>query len=121
MPADPPEIMRGEVYFADPGQVVGHEQGGRRPFLVVSIEAMNQSPSELAIVVPLTTTDRRNKLHVRMEPPEAGLDRVSFAMPEMVRLASTARLQRRLGRASIATDDAVANRIGLLVGLGRTP
>jgi len=58
-------------------------------------------------------------IHVRIDPPEAGLTRVSFVMPEMVRLASMARLQRRLGRASLATVDAVANRIGLLVGLGR--
>lgn len=120
MPADSAEILRGEVYFADPGPAVGHEQAGRRPFLVISIDAMNQSPSELAIVVPLTTTDRNSKLHVRIEPPEAGLERVSFAMPEMVRLASTTRLQRRLGRASTATVDAVANRIGLLVGLARS-
>lgn len=119
MHPEPGKIKRGEVYFADPGPVVGHEQGGRRPFLVVSIDAINQSPAELAIVVPLTTTDRSSKLHVRLVPPEAGLDRVSFAMPEMVRLASVSRLQRRLGRASPDTVEAVANRIGLLVGLGR--
>jgi mRNA interferase MazF len=119
MQPDLTEVKRGEVYFADPGPVVGHEQGGRRPFLVVSVDAMNQSPAELALVVPLTTSDRRSKLHVRLEPPEAGLDRVSFAMPEMVRLASVSRLQRRLGRASSETVEAVANRIGLLVGLGR--
>jgi mRNA interferase MazF len=80
---------------------------------------MNRSPADLAITVPLTTTDRGNKLHVRVEPPEGGLEKVSFAMPEMVRSVSTKRLQRRLGRASPDTVEAVAKRVGLLVGLGR--
>jgi mRNA interferase MazF len=113
------ELKRGEVYVGDPGLVVGHEQGGRRPFLVVSIDLMNSSPVELAIAVPLTTTDRRSKLHVRMEPPEGGLKRVSFAMPEMVRSMSTDRFGRKLGFVSPNTVEAVANRIGLLAGLGR--
>jgi mRNA interferase MazF len=120
MPTERPEIKRGEVYVADPDPVMGHEQGGRRPFLVVSIDHLNDSPADLAIVVPLMTTDRRNKLHVRVEPPEGGLERVSFAMPEMVRSVSTLRLRRRLGRASPDTVETVAKRLGLLVGLGRT-
>ena len=119
MPTERPEVKRGEVYLADPDPVVGHEQGGRRPFLVISIDRMNRSAASLAIAVPLTSTDRGSKLHVRIDPPEGGLERVSFAMPEMVRSVSTKRLQRRLGRASMDTVEAVANRIGLLVGLGR--
>ncbi|HWI95803.1 MAG TPA: type II toxin-antitoxin system PemK/MazF family toxin [Solirubrobacterales bacterium] len=120
MPIERQKIKRGDVYIGDPEPVVGHEQGGRRPFLIVSIEQMNRSPARVAIAVPLTTTDRRNKLHVRVEPPEGGLERVSFAMPEMVRSISSLRLQRRLGRASMDTVESVANRIGLLVGLGRS-
>ncbi len=119
MTIDGQRVKRGDVLLGDPDPIVGHEQGGRRPFLVVSVGQMNRSPARMAITVPLTTTDRRNKLHVRVEPPEGGLDRVSFAMPEMVRSVSTIRLQRRLGRVSIHTVEAVASRIGLLVGLGR--
>ncbi len=119
MPIERQKIKRGDVYIGDPEPVVGHEQGGR-PFLVVSIEQMNRSPANMAIAVPLTTTDRRNKLHVRVEPPEGGLEKVSFAMPEMVRSISSLRLRRRLGGASMDTVESVANRIGLLVGLGRS-
>lgn len=113
------EFKRGEVYIADPGPTVGSEQAGRRPFLLISIDRMNRSPAGLAISVPLTTTDRQNKLHVRLEPPEGGLDRISYAMPEMVRSLSTLRLQRRLGRAPSDAVEAVANRVGVLTGLGR--
>ena len=120
MPSKGLQVKRGEVYMGNPDPVLGHEQGGRRPFLVVSIEQMNCSPAGMAITVPLTTRDRRNKLHVRVEPPEGGLEKVSFAMPEMVRSVSTARFQRRLGRASPDTVETVASRIGLLAGLGRS-
>lgn len=114
------KLKRGEVYLGNPDPVVGHEQGGRRPFLVVSINRMNRSPANLAIAVPLTTTDRRNKLHVRVEPPEGGLDRVSYAMPEMVRSLSSVRLQRRLGSTSPDTVETVAKRVGILIGLSRS-
>jgi mRNA interferase MazF len=120
MTAESRRVKRGEVLIADPGPVVGHEQAGRRPFLVVSVEAVHRSPADLLIAVPLTTTDRGNKLHVRLDPPEAGLARISYAMPEMVRVFSTARLGRRLGHASAGTVAAVAQRIGILVGLGRS-
>ena len=106
--------------MADPDPVIGHEQGGRRPVLVVSINAMNRAAARLAISVPLTTTDRGSKLHVRVEPPEGGLERVSYAMPEMVRSMSVDRLGRRLGRVSPDTVEVVANRVGLLTGLGRS-
>jgi len=114
------EIKRGEVYMADPDPVVGHEQGGRRPFVVLSINPMNRATAELVIAIPLTTTNRDNELHVRLDPPEGGLDRVSFATPEMVRVLSTLRLRQRLGLASPDTIESLAKRVGLLIGLGRT-
>jgi len=113
------EVKRGEIYMADADPVLGHEQGGTRPFLLLSINQMNRSPAELVIAVPLTTTDRGSELHARLDPPEGGLPRVSFAMPEMVRVLSTVRLRQRLGRASPDTVEAVANRVGILIGLGR--
>lgn len=113
------EVQRGDVYLADPDPVVGHEQDGRRPHLVISIDPMNRSPAKLLIGVPLTTTDRANKLHVRLEPPEGGLRRVTFAMPEMARSVSRTRLLQKLGRASPDTVEAVAKHIGILIGLGR--
>lgn len=119
MNADAFKVKRGEVYLADPDPVMGHEQGGRRPHLVISVNAMNRSVMGLLIGVPLTTTDWGSKLHVRLEPPEGGLNRVSFAMPEMARSVSNARLLKRLGYASPDTVESVAKHVGLLIGLGR--
>jgi mRNA interferase MazF len=114
------EVKRGEVYLADPDPVVGSEQGGRRPHLVISINPMNRSAAGLLTGVPLTTTDRGSELHVRLDPPEGGLTRVSFAMPEMARSVSTGRLLRKLGHASPDTVETVCKHVGLLIGLGRT-
>ena len=114
------EPQRGEVYEVDLDPVAGREQAGRRPLLVISIDAMNRSAADLVVGVPLTTTDWHNPMHVRLDPPEAGLDKVSFAMPEMIRSISTQRLRRRRGRASAATADAAARRAGILIGLGRS-
>lgn len=115
-----PLPKRGEVYMADPDPVVGHEQGGRRPFMVISIDRMNRSAAGLVVAVPLTTTDRGSELHIRLDPPEGGLSRVSFALPEMVRVLSTLRLKQRLGRASADSVETVARRVGILIGLGRS-
>jgi mRNA interferase MazF len=119
MRIDASVVRRGEVYLANPDPVVGHEQGGTRPHLVISINPMNRSAAGLLIGVPLTTTDRGSKLHVRLDPPEGGLARVSYAMPEMARSVSQARLTRRLGYASADTVEAVAKHVGVLIGLGR--
>jgi mRNA interferase MazF len=112
---------RGELYMADPGQTVGHEQSGRRPHLVLSVGRMNSSPLGLVIALPLTTTDTSSLLHVRIEPrPENGLDRVSYAMPEMVRSVSGERFGRLLGRVPAETLETAATHTGFLLGLGRT-
>lgn len=111
---------RGELYYVDLDPVVGREQAGRRPFLVVSIGAMNQARVQMAIGLPVTSTPRDNDLHVRLEPGPSGLDRVSYAMPEMVRSISILRFHRRIGRVPTdALEDAVAH-LAVLVGLGRT-
>jgi mRNA interferase MazF len=119
MSTDRSGVKRREIYLVDLEPVVGHEQGGRRPFLLISVNQMNRSRAGMTIGVPLTTRDRGSELHVRLDPPEGGLQRVSFAMPEKVRSISTDRLQSRLGLASPDTVEAVAKRVGILVGLGR--
>lgn len=110
---------RGEIYAADLYPVQGSEQAGRRPFLVLSIGRLNKAPADLAIGVPLTTTERPSGLHVRIEPVESGLPRVSYAMPEMVRSVSTLRFGRLLGRAPVAKLEAASARVGVLIGLGQ--
>lgn len=118
MASPPPK--RGELYIADLDPYLGHEQGGRRPFLVLSISSMNRAPLDLAIGLPITTTPYGSKLHVRIEPGETGLSRVSYAMPEMARSVSTERFASLIGRAPTEVVDLAAGHTGFLLGLGRT-
>ena len=99
--------------------MVGREQSGRRPFLILSIRAMNQAAANLVVGLPLTTTDWSSQLHLRIHPAESGLDRISYAMPEMVRSVSTQRFGSRLGRIPPAAVDMASARAGFLLGLGR--
>lgn len=117
-PRTPPK--RGELYRLDPGPAIGHEQAGRRPYLVVSDNHMNKASVQLVIAVPLTTTEWPNLHHVRVEPHESGLERVSYAMPEMARSVSTLRFERRLGRVPKEIVDTAARHTGVLIGLSRT-
>lgn len=116
MPASP---CRGDVFLADLDPIVGSEQSGRRPFLVLSIRQMNKAPAGLAIGLPMTTTDRSSKLHVRIEPAESGLSRVSYAMPEMVSSVSTLRFRGQVGRIPSGIVETASARTGFLLGLGR--
>ncbi len=109
-----PASRQGDVWEARLEPVVGHEQGGTRPVLVVSVDRISGGPGELCIVVPFTRTDRGTPLHVRVEPPEGGLTAVSFALCENVRAISRERLAKRLGGVRDATLEAVLDRIHLL-------
>jgi mRNA interferase MazF len=78
-----------DVWFADLEPVIGHEQGRRRPVVIVSRDALGRTG--LVVAVPLTTRDVGSPLHLRLEPPEGGLREVSFALPQHVRALSTQR------------------------------
>jgi mRNA interferase MazF len=88
------------VVVADLSPIIGHEQGGRRPVVVVSPAVDHAWQIDMAIVVPITSTDRRLPHHVPIGK-EAGLRGPSFAMPEYVRAVSQRRLaERTLGSAT---------------------
>jgi len=107
--------LQGEIHWADPEPIRGREQAKARPFLVVSVDSMNQSPIALALAVPLTTVDRRSPLHVEIVPPEGGLGTRSFAMPEQLRVMSTERVSRKVGSVRPTTLREVLRRCRLLL------
>lgn len=113
----PRRIARGEIWLLDFNPVVGHEQAGRRPGLVASVDLFNTSPAELVVAVPLTTTHRRVRSHVPIDPPEGGLRRRSYIMCENLRSVSTTRLIRHLGTVDAATMAAVEDRLRILLDL----
>jgi mRNA interferase MazF len=110
-----PEARQRDVWFVDLEPIVGREQAGRRPAVVVSVDQIGTGPSGLCVVVPLTTTQRPNPLYIEISPPEGGLRERSWAMPEMVRSLSRRRLVDRWGAVRPSTLEAILARVRLLV------
>jgi mRNA interferase MazF len=108
---------RGEIWLAVLDPTRGHEQAGRRPCLVVSVDPFNQGPAELVVVLPLTTRDRGILWHVRVDPPEGGLRARSFVKCEDVRSISKERLGSRYGLVMPVTMREIEDRLRLLFGL----
>lgn len=108
---------RGEVWLADLDPVRGHEQAGRRPVLVVSVDPFNSGPSSLIIAIPLTTKDRKLPSHILVAPPQGGVKRPSFAMTEAVRSLSKDRLIQCWGMVGGETMAAIESWLRTLMGL----
>jgi mRNA interferase MazF len=108
---------RGDIWLADLNPVRGHEQAGRRPVLVVSVDAFNQSRAALVVVIPITSTLRPIPFHVVVQPPEGGLTNPSALLCEAVRSISKDRLVTRWGAVSTGTMSQVEDRLRILLRL----
>lgn len=102
-------MKRGEIYFADLGDPVGHEQGVRRPVLVVSAQPWLDSIPPVLAVLPLTRTRRERTTHVEIESGSSGLNATSYIKCEDIRSISPLRLQERFGHA----DDSLLAEVDL--------
>lgn len=90
-------IWRGEVYYVDLGQPVGHEPAFRRPAVVVSVDILNNGPGGLVVVAPITTAGYGLRSHVELEPENSGLDHTPYARCDQLRAVSVERLSSRQG------------------------
>ena len=113
----PPVPSRGEVWFVDLNPTRGHEQAGKRPCLVVSVDLFNQGPAGLVVVLPVTSKGKGVSSHVAVSPSEGGLTRPSFVKCEDVRSVAIERLIQRYGIVSPETMAAVEDRVRILLGL----
>ena len=90
---------RGELWLVDFGEPIGHEQGWRRPAVVMSSDHLNDSAASQVIVVPLTTTRWGLPSHVEIETGQSGLAHTSYAKAEDLKSVSQERLVTRYGLA----------------------
>jgi mRNA interferase MazF len=109
------EASRGEIRGVDLNPVKGHEQGGQRPALIISVDGLNHGPAELVILIPLTTRDKGIPHHIEVLPPEGGLTQRSFIKCEDIRSVSKQRLAQRLGRISDETLQRVEEALSMLL------
>ena len=108
------EINRGEVWLIDLNPVIGHEQSGKRPALVVSDDLFNHSLAEMVIIVPITSKNKGIPTHVELESDF--LNFKSYIKTEDIRSVSIKRLTKRLGLVDEETMLGVEERLKLLLG-----
>jgi mRNA interferase MazF len=109
---------RGEIWLINLDPTLGHEQSGTRPCLVISADPLNHSPADLAIVLPLTSRERRLPSHVSVSPPEGGLRSRSFIKCEDIRSVSISRrFVRRWGSVSAGVLADVEKRLRFLLDM----
>ena len=117
-------IRRGDIYYADLSPVVGSEQGGVRPVLIVQNDVGNRfSPTVIAAAI----TSQRGKAtlptHILLDSQTTGLSRDSIVLLEQVRTIDKHRLKERMGRLDSGSmgrvDQALSISFGLDAGNGR--
>ena len=108
---------RGDVWQVDLDPVRGHEQGRRRPAVIVSTDRINHGPSDMVVVVPVTSRARPVPTFVRIHPSEAGLSVVSYAICDQPRAISKERLVRRYGMVGQRTLSDIEDRLRLVLNL----
>ena len=91
-------IKRGELYYADLSPVVGSEQGGVRPVLVVQNDVGNKySPTIIAAAVTSKLDKARLPTHIELTAVDYGLNRNSVILLEQIRTIDKRRLKERIG------------------------
>ncbi len=110
-------IKRGELYYADLSPVIGSEQGGVRPVLVVQNDIGNKySPTIIAAAVTSKLTKAKLPTHIELSAIEYGLNKDSVVLLEQIRTIDKRRLKERIGELPITTMQRVDD--ALLISLG---
>jgi mRNA interferase MazF len=86
---------------------------GTRPAVILSHNAINRGPSELVVVVPMTTRHRPQLDGIRTEvrPPEGGVSEVGYVIPDQLRAISSRRLIHLRGRLAGKTLSEIEDRV----------
>lgn len=92
-------ILRGDIVWADLDPVKGHEQAGRRPVLVLSHDVFNKS-SGTVIAVALTSQPQYVSFPLALELTHTKLEKRSWIKISQIRVLSTTRIGKKLGKAS---------------------
>ena len=112
-------VHRGDIYYADLSPVVGSEQGGVRPVLIVQNDTGNRhSPTVIAAAITSQTGKARLPTHIELAGASCGLTRDSVILLEQIRTIDKSRLRERMGKLPDAVMDRVNGAIAVSFGLG---
>ena len=112
-------VRRGEIYYADLSPVVGSEQGGMRPVLIVQNDVGNRySPTVIAAAITSQQNKARLPTHIEIEARTYGLSKNSVVLLEQMRTLDKRRLKEKMGHLDESIMAEVNRAIAVSVGLG---
>ncbi len=111
-------IKRGDIYYADLSPVVGSEQGGVRPVLIVQNDVGNKySPTVIAAAITSQINKAKLPTHIEIGAQEYGLVKDSVILLEQIRTIDKKRLREKIGRLDDELMDKVNDALGVSFGL----
>ncbi len=114
-------IRRGDIYYADLSPVVGSEQGGVRPVLIVQNDVGNKySPTVIAAAITSQKTKTNLPTHIELTTDNTGLQKDSIVLLEQIRTIDKHRLKEKMGKLDEKSMDRVDEAITISFGLENT-
>lgn len=111
-------VKRGDIFYADLSPVVGSEQGGTRPVLIVQNDTGNKhSPTVIAAAITSQTNKAKLPTHIELSGRSVGLTKDSVVLLEQIRTIDKRRLREHMGRLDAAMMDRVDDAIAVSFGL----
>ena len=115
---EPTVVKRGDIFYADLSPVVGSEQGGVRPVLIVQNDTGNRhSPTVIAAAITSQTGKAHLPTHISLSAMRCGLPKDSIILLEQVRTLDKRRLRERMGRVDETVMKQVDGAIAVSFGL----
>ena len=111
-------IRRGDIYFADLSPVIGSEQGGVRPVLVVQNDVGNRySPTVIAAAITSQKEKANLPTHIRLDADHSGLQRDSIVLLEQIRTLDKRRMKEKMGTLQEDSMQEVDRALSISFGL----
>ncbi len=111
-------VTRGDIYYADLSPVVGSEQGGIRPVLIVQNDIGNKfSPTVIAAAITSQRDKTKLPTHIQLHADETGLAKDSIVLLEQIRTLDKRRLKERMGKLDDASMKQVNTALSISFGL----
>jgi len=111
-------VKRGDIYYADLSPVVGSEQGGVRPVLIIQNDVGNKySPTVIATAITSQINKAKMPTHIELDANEYGLSKDSVVLAEQIRTIDKKRLKEKIGHLDDSLMDKVNEALEISFGL----
>lgn len=108
-------VRRGDMFYADLSPVVGSEQGGIRPVVIIQNDVGNRhSPTVIAAAITSQTGKNKLPTHIEIGADNNGLKSESVVLAEQIRTIDKSRLKEKIGHID---DQVIMNKINSALGV----